>query len=262
MASIPNRIGMFSIVIVLLTAGCLGGGAAAGPADSDTSDDSMSPAESNQGLSVADDTVSMLQQAGSYSASWELRATQGTDQASVTKNSVMIDYTNERSFIRFEGESSGQSTGGMEAFHADGVTFRKVGDAEKPSFMAIDESFNPTLHSTIRPMITSASDLEGFDFTGTRTMDGVAVKRYVLTERAPWLMAQSQLSEGFQLTDMEYEVMIDGDGLVRYERWHVEGTEEGVDKTVTMEYSLTGVGFTTVEDPEWMEMAKAQTGRA
>ena len=250
------------IAVIVLTTGCLGGGGpAAAPDATDAPETSMAGGNPDEPLSVVSDLDTILEDAGSYTAEWQLRSTSGDQAQSVTTNRAAIDYTNERYHIRLEGQANGQAQGGMDAYHADGVTFRRVGETDKPVFMATDEAFDPTLQATIRPMAAQSGTLDGLDLTGADTYDGVSVRRYVMTDRAPWLMAQNQFNDEFDIREFDYELLVDDDGLVRYERWHVVGIEEGTETSVTVEYSLTGVGSTAVTEPAWLEAARAQTGR-
>ena len=258
----PNAFLLTALAVIVLTTGCLGGGGpASGPASTDASGASMSGANPDEPLSVVSDLDAVLEDAGSYTAEWRLQSQSSEQNRSVTTNRAMIDYTNERYHIRLAGQADGQPGGGMEAYHENGVTFRRVGGADDPAFMATEEAFDPTLQATIRPMAATAGSLDGLEFTGTETYDGVSVRRYVMTDRASWLRVQSQFDDEVDIRAFDYELLVDDAGLVRYERWHVVGVEEGTERTVTVEYSLTGVGSTTVTEPTWLSAARAQTGR-
>ena len=53
-------------------------------------------------------------------------------------------------------------------------------------------------------------------------------------------------------------MLVDADGLPRYESWSFEGeTDDGETITGEWEYTLTKVGSTTVDDPEWLAAAQA-----
>jgi len=244
------------LAVAILTAGCLGGGA---PSTTETG--SMTTPDQSELVAITDDHKAALEAAGSYTATWELRSGEAGEAArSQTRHTALVDYHNERYLISQGVGSASESQGGSILFYADGRSYRQVGPPENPSYGVQPAAFNPSIQATLRPMVPSSGDLSAFEYTGTTSYDGVTVKRYVLTERTPWLLAQSQLDEEFRIGEFDYELMVDGDGLVRYERWHVMGTQAGVERTVTFEYTLTDVGSTTVADPDWLAAAMAQNG--
>jgi len=98
---------------------------------------------------------------------------------------------------------------------------------------------------------------------GTETFDGVRVTRYELTEASSQLIqADSAVSGGStgvtDISDRHSVVLVDDDGVSRHESWSFTGrTAEGQQVSGEWEYSLTGVGSTVVDDPDWLAEAKA-----
>ena len=77
---------------------------------------------------------------------------------------------------------------------------------------------------------------------------------------AGFAAAGAQGADGFTVDDFEYVVLIDGNGLARLESWTYAGTQNGQSVSYSWEYTLTGVGETTVEDPDWLDEAVAAAG--
>lgn len=51
----------------------------------------------------------------------------------------------------------------------------------------------------------------------------------------------------------------DGDVAARDDPDGGDGSDaEGVEHTITFSYAITGVGSTTIEDPEWLDAAREQ----
>lgn len=109
----------------------------------------------------------------------------------------------------------------------------------------------------VESTIASTSNLAEFSAVGTETYDGVDVTRYERTDQPDWISPQTTNTE-FTWTAFTYVVLVDADGLVRYESWSGEGVDEaGAETTMTFTYSLTDVGSTVIEDPNWLTMTDA-----
>ncbi|MFC7172548.1 hypothetical protein ACFQL0_02530 [Haloplanus litoreus] len=95
----------------------------------------------------------------------------------------------------------------------------------------------------------------------------MSVTRFELSEASsPLIRAGSVSTAGssgvVEITDFRYVVLVDANGLSRYESWSFTGrTTEGETVSGEWEYTLTGVGSTTVEDPEWLAAAREAVGR-
>ena len=46
---------------------------------------------------------------------------------------------------------------------------------------------------------------------------------------------------------------------MRAERWTMTGTQDGVTQTVEFSYEITGIGATSVDEPDWTEAAREQS---
>jgi hypothetical protein len=99
---------------------------------------------------------------------------------------------------------------------------------------------------------------------GSEQFDGVTVTRYELTEANSQVIQAGSRTDGSagvaEITDFHYVVLVDENGLSRYESWSYTGrTGEGETVSGEWEYSLTKVGGTTVADPDWLADARAAT---
>jgi hypothetical protein len=108
---------------------------------------------------------------------------------------------------------------------------------------------------------------EDLAFGGTETFDGVTVERYEPSRASPQLVQAGSAagagvgSGNVGVTDFQYVVLVDADGLPRFESWSFTGeTTDGQRSTGEWECSLTGVGSTTVADPDWLADAEAGSG--
>lgn len=228
--------------------GVVGNGGGAGDTDGGTAD----------GAVVANRTAA-LAAAGSYTSTWRMTVTEDGTVTGETAYVTAIDTTTERSHFRATQTSDGVSTDGWELYYADGVSYSRYGAGEDETYGVTEGVFTGTALFDGTRYVTDSDDLDGFDRAGTETFDGVTVTRYTLTERPAWVAA-GQMTEGeIQWTEFTFEVLVDGDGVVRQETWTSTGIDEQ-DVTHTVEFysAVTGVGTTTVEEPDWVGTAREQ----
>ena len=240
------------VTITVLLAGCVGG---TGDLDAEDGSDSLDGSGSGD-VTLVDDRAAVLADAGGYTATWQMNFSSESEGLSVVSYTNEVDYEGERSNFEMLMTDSDEVTNDYESFYADGTLYTRIGDGEDGTYTRADSEFAPddSLFS-VQSYITSESNLEQFSVAGTETYDGVSVTRYERTEQPNWIAPQEAGTE-FTWTEFNYVVLIDADGLVRYESWGGEGVDEaGVDHTMTFSYSLTDVGSTVVEDPDWLTMA-------
>lgn len=257
-----RRIGSLLVVVVCVTvAGCVGGLPGAPQADP-TAGGGGSGGEASGGDdsagSVANRTA-LLAAAGSYTSTWEMRVTEGGTVVSETAYTTAVDYASGRSTFSATTVTDGRATDGWETYVADGTSYTRYGQGETASYTVGPGVFTGTTPVDTGRFVTAGSDLAEFTRTGTEAYDSVRVTRYELTERPAWVAAGQVAGGEVRWTAFTFEVLVDDDGLVRLERWTSTGTDgEGVTHTVEFTASVTGVGSTTVEEPAWVETARAQ----
>lgn len=284
-----NRFVVVALALLLVSAGCLGGGggddaavsggdgaSSSGGSDGGQSDDSGDGASSS-GDSGADDgeleltdAEQALRDAGSFTVVWTYS---GVDERGVETDVTQEFYVNldeERSLTTISSTQNGQSDGGsMQQFFVDGVTYVRSGPADSPTYFSYEQQTSDPLATAIafsQARAYGAND--DLSFEGSETYDGVSVERYELSEASSQLVqagsaagAGSPGAGDMRITDFHYTVLVDEDGLSRYESWSFEGeTEDGQTISGQWEYSLTDVGSTTVDDPEWFAEAQAASG--
>ncbi|AUV80621.1 hypothetical protein C2R22_02235 [Salinigranum rubrum] len=273
-----NRLLVVVVALLMLSAGCLGGGGggsdaadgASGGADggdgaASQSGDGDAGASSGDELELTD-AEQTLRDAGSFTASWTYRGVDERGVESEVRHEFYVDLDGERSLTVLSSTRDGQSDGGsMQQFFADGVTYVQSGPADSPTYFSYEQQTSDPLASALgfsQARVYEAND--DLSFEGTETYDGVSVERYELSEASSQLIqAGSAVDAGtgsgnVEVTDFHYTVLVDEDGLSRYESWSYEGeTDDGETISGEWEYSLTKVGSTTVDDPEWLAEAEA-----
>ena len=280
-----NRLLVVTMALLMLTAGCLGGGAVdagdAGDADdADDAGDGASAGGSGDSGGAADsgadgdagvedlelsDAEAALRDAGSFTSTWTYSGTDvdGTDGA--VSYTYYADLDGDRAHVLFSTTQGEQTETGWETFSTDDRMYMRYGSDEGAFYQVQDDELDVVGDAVSHAGIYTHGDMSGFDRLGTEQYDSVAVTRYELTEAqsAFWTAgaaAGAGSNDEVRITDFEYVVLIDGDGLSRYESWSYTGTtSDGEAISAQWEYSLTDVGSTSFEDPEWLTEAQAQS---
>ena len=250
------------LVVMMLTAGCLGGGAAG-----DASTDSEST-PGGDGTPAADgpdltDPETALRDAGSFAVTWQYAGVDATGTRTEVTHEYYADLRGERSLTVTSSSRAGQPEGTTEQFVAGGTTYVRAGPAETPSYASYPGTADVVGTAIALSQARAYGANEDMANRGTERFDGVTVTRYELSEADSQLIqAGSAATSGApgtaEITDFHYVVLVDEDGLSRYESWSFTGrTAEGQAISGEWEYSLTGVGATTVDDPDWLTDAQA-----
>jgi hypothetical protein len=275
-----NRTLTVVVALLLLTAGCLGGGGDADVADatsggsgaddggqSDASD-GASASDSDEELELSD-AEQALRDAGSFTVTWTYSGVDERGVETEVSREFYVNLDDERSLSVVSSMRDGQPDGGsMAQFSADGTTDVRSGPADSPTYFSYDQETTDPLATAISLSQARAYGAnEDLSFEGTETFDGVSVERYELSEASSQLIQAGSAagaatgSGNVEITDFHYTVLVDGDGLSRFESWSFEGrTDDGQTISGQWEYSLTAVGSTTVDEPDWLAEAQAASG--
>ncbi len=242
------------MIAVVSLAGCTG--ALPSTDDLDGGDDGDGDgADGTDGVELVDDPDAVLAEAGSYTTTWTTRTTEDGALVSETVFTSAVNVDAERALFGVRVTEDGETRTAMETFHADGTTYQRTGQGDDASYTVREAPFEEDASFGFGgSSLYSAGDLDEVDYEGTETFDGVEVHRYELDERTPWLTGGERADADVEFTEFSYVVLVDEDGLVRSESWEATGTDEdGTEVTVEFSYTVTDVGSTTVEDPEWLD---------
>lgn len=256
------------VVVAVLIAGCSGadtpaggGGAAptttvAGTGDP-PSDQTGGGAGADGGAAAVGDPATILESAGSFTATWRYTLEEGAAATQAQEFVVAVDRVANRSFER-SLTTDGTDTIAYERYSADGTSYLKYGEGDQAYYLS-----GPQDTTFLADPLTDADpgDLSDFVHVGTEQFDGVTVDRYEYADPLLWrsyaggTMGQT---ENVTVTDFRLVVLVDGDGLARSTSWEVTG--EGADGTEIVSawaYEITKVGATVVQEPDWLDAAVA-----
>jgi len=228
------------VVLTVILAGCSGGGVTdSGDTDTDGTD-APGTDSSTAGMPTADG---------------------GPPTGTSLTQSYQVDLDANRSLQRLETASSDGSFT-IETFVTDGRSYTKYGDGDDVRYASSDRPRSVVERATGRAS-GFTSDLESdASFVGTETYDGVTVSRYEYDNTAAWQTYGGSLfgSENVSVTEFTVAVLVDSDGVARLTTWTLSGeADDGTVVSSTWNYSVTGIGSTTVSDPAWLAEAQTQT---
>jgi hypothetical protein len=267
-----NRTPILLVAVLVVLAGCAGG---AGPdtdePSSGTGDESAAGAGEGSSGGTGDESADAdevelsdperhLRDAGSFTVTWSYDGVGANGVETAVSREFHADLNAGRSRTV---TSSGES-GAVEQFVAEGVTYTRTGAGDAATYAAYDGATDVTATAVALSQARAYSANDGLEFVGSETFDGVAVDRYELSAANEALIlagsaAAAESADEIEVTSFEYVVLVDEDGLSRHESWRFTGqTADGDEVRGSWEYSLTALGSTTVDDPDWLADAQAQ----
>ncbi|SDM01757.1 hypothetical protein SAMN04487949_0515 [Halogranum gelatinilyticum] len=271
-----NRFLTLFVVSLVLLAGCAGGGDVAPEAESEGTtadgDGASGGSAAGGGGSAAstddefelNDPEALLREAGSFTVTWSYTGVDADGVETQVTQTFYADLDAERSYSRITSTTDGQPDGGtVEQFVADGVTYIRSGTDESASYTSYEGSVGVLATAIAFSQARAYGADDDLTFVGSETFDGTSVDRYELSAANEALIlagsAAAPNSPGeLDVTNFEYAVLVDEDGLSRYESWSFAGRmDDGTEVQGSWEYSLTAVGSTTVDDPDWLDEATA-----
>lgn len=210
------------------------------------------------------DPERLLRDAGSFTVTWSYVGVDADGVETEVIRDFYADLDTERSYSRIVSVTDGQpDDGSVEQFVADGVTYVRSGTGDAASYTSYEGSIPVVATAIALSQARAYGADDDLAFTGTETFDGVSVQRYELsTANEALILAGSAAAPNspgaMEVTNFEYVVFVDEDGLSRHEVWTFSGRmDDGTEVSGSWEYSLMDVGSTTVDDPDWLDEAKA-----
>lgn len=259
-----------TVALLVATAGCSGlvgdDGTGNGNGDTGANGSGYDVNGSNlDGQTLTDTTAEVVESEGSFtvetSASFSM-SQNGQEQSSASESSLRVNLDDDRG-IRNQTQSvdtAGGTQQQISVVYTDGNTSYRKQTAQGNTTYDKQEG-EPQSFGGVQPVNTSdftqnyTGIVDGFSWetNGSSEVDGVAVTEYSLTG-----IADKQVLGADESTTIENAsgtLYIDSEGVVRQaEISYTFATEQGstsIDATTT----LSDVGSTTVEEPDWLSEA-------
>lgn len=201
------------------------------------------------------DARAALETAGSYTTTWNWRS--NVDDTGEMTFTARVDFAAERAHNTMR--IGGEDVSIVESYYADGIQYNRFasGDGSDASYFQSESTFSDAFTSWDFGYGYDRSAFEGWVDQGVETYDGVTVRRYVFD--APDGYIDNEYDSEFDVTSLRVELLVDRDGVPRYQRYDVEGTEtDGTQQWFEWELTVSDVGSTTVEEPDWVQAARTQ----
>lgn len=250
---------ILGVAALLVLAGCVG-------TTTDTGAETT-PTETGTEAGTGDewsysDPAESLRSAGSFTTGWmtETNDGEGTSAAEV-REAVNLDSERSHSVIT---NIDGDEEFVMESFYADGTEYMRMVNTPggTPFYTVTEGSFAGELLLYNRGYAYEPSDLDEWALQGTGTYDGVTVREYTYDGYESWMTAEAWLGDGdFDVTAVEFTMKVDKNGVARYQNLRIEAVDDDDSmRWVEWTYTVTDIGSTAVEDPEWLAEAEEQGG--
>ena len=268
----PNRSLVLVVAVLVILAGCAGGagsesvdGSSSGAPDSadrtsSVDGDAADVAGPDDEDFEISDAETVLRDAGSFTVSWRYTGVDRNGVETDVAREFRADLNGGRSYTAISATTDGEADGSSEQFVADGTTYLRSGSGESVTYASYDGSDDVVGAATALSQARAYDSSDELTFRGTETFDGVAVDRYELSTADTALIRAGSAAapSDLEITDFRYAVLVDADGIPRHESWSFSGrTDDGTVVSGEWEYSLTGLGSTVVDDPDWLAAAVA-----
>jgi len=258
------------VALSVVMAGCTGTG---GPSDGAAPGETTTPGDvgdtttdggddvgpSDGGSSgILGDADALLQDGQTFTATWSYTFVDESAAETAYEYVVAVDLATNRSF-ETSSMADAASDVVFERYNADGTSYMKYGEGDQAVYMSMPQDSTP-FADAVRD--AGIGDFDRFHRVGTETFDGISVTRYEYADEDLWRtygLGITQNPEDVQVTDFTLAVLVDGDGLARSTSWTLTGeTNDGQPVSGTWTYTLTAIGTTAVEEPDWLDAAKEQ----
>jgi hypothetical protein len=265
------------VALLVLLAGCGGAavsedgdGGAAGSSDGtggDGGDGSAGDAGSSgsdgdspdQSFAVTD-SEQALRDAGSFTARLYFEMTDSNGTTSSIERTYSVDLDAERSAESFSIVGDAEAVE-FETFYADGTAYTKLGDGEQ-AFYQVRPDDTDLVENALSQGMTGYDEFDDARHDGTESFDGTTVDRFVYSDPTVWRQYGTTTfgtEANVTVTDFTVVVLVDRDGIARSTEWTLTGeTEDGQPVSAAWRYTVTDLGSTSVEDPDWLDDAIAQ----
>lgn len=188
---------------------------------------------------------------GSYTGTYvyEIEDSDGTRVVDVE---TRVDFQNEEGRQQADVETP-RSPASIDIYRDSETRYRKSEFNNQTSFTSRNQTFDPeNLTSTepVRPLLENLSD---YDATvEERNGQSVAVYQRNGTEGAASFL---DINESAEVTSFSATFAVDTDGVVRSADYEITYVENGSETSLSVEYSLSAFGETSVDRPSWVDEA-------
>lgn len=221
-----------------------------GPASFDYAD-GYGPDGVTDGEAAIESHESALVDHGSYAGGYTYRIEQSTGTTDVeVENSV--DFDGEAGYQRVDVEDP-RYTAVIEVYRDSDTRYERSEVENETSLNRTEQAFEAedlTAIDPIRPLLLNISEYEAS--MGERDGDTVVVYE---KSSADGVDSFYGINESANITSFSATLAVDSDGIVRSADYELAYTNRDQERVLTVEYSLSGFGETSVDRPDWTDEA-------
>lgn len=210
-------------------------------------------------------TTAAVEDAGSYTLETTTYQTSETDQGESIRRldtTVRVDLDADEGIRQSNSSFQSQplTQNSSITVYTDGnMSYQERITGGETNYSA-QEGEPTSVRGGIRPVNTD-SFTQNFTFVtsgvvweenGTETIDGDSVTRYTLAG-----FEESNGNSDATITDSTGTLLVDDSDAIRYIELGVTTQSDSGTSTVLLQYRLTDIGSTTVEEPDWLEQAQS-----
>lgn len=260
-----STVAVFLVVVLVLLSGCsavLDGGN--GNGNGTAADVTPTPAPASfdyadgygqdgvtDGQAAVDSHESALIDHGSYAGTYTYRINQSAGMTNVeVENSV--DFDAEQGYQRVDVDDP-RYNAEVEVYRNSTTRHERSEFDNRTSLNRSEQAFEPTDLTAIdpvRPLLLNVSEYEAS--MGERNGDTVIVYEKPSAEGVDSFYG---INESANITSFSATLAVDSDGIVRSSEYELEYTTRGEERVLTVQYSLSEFGETTLDRPEWVDEA-------
>ncbi|MFB6270113.1 MAG: hypothetical protein ABEH83_09225 [Halobacterium sp.] len=263
-----KQIAAIAVAALLVFAGCSAGGdggaTTAAPETTDAPTDTTATESSDDGpvyespldaATVADNHESAIRDAGTFTLVSTSNQTQGGQSYTVTSTVAADVETGE--FLT-EQQAAGRV---IEVYgFGNGTAYRRV-----------ERSSGETQYA-VPPQTPNASQLAGgdiesfvkafsFDHAGSETIDGTSTHVYEASGVEDINESEFSNLDVENVSSIDAGVYVTDDGLVKQFEYSMTVSTQNGDVSISVRQRYTDVGSTTIEQPPWLDEARANTSQ-
>ncbi|WP_254837629.1 DUF7537 family lipoprotein [Natronomonas marina] len=250
------------VVVLTLLSGCsavLDGGGNGNATDGDgPSDpagfeyaDGYGPDGVTDGSVAVESHQSSLIDGGSFTGTYTYEVEANNETTAVNVES-RVDFESEENYQRVDVDTP-QSTSVVEVYRNSDTRYRRSEFNNQSSVQSQDRTFvaeNVTALDPVRPLLLNISAYD----SSVVERNGTTVVVYEKTS-SEGVDSFYGVQDSANISSFSGTMAVDSDGVVRSADYEMTYTVDGQQRTLSVEYSLSAVGDTSVERPAWVDEA-------
>lgn len=260
-----------AVVTLIALAGCTGGNGPSTPTSTNDSTDTLQPMEELDGATLTNNTVSAVENGGSYSLRADAEFVANTSRGNSSTDTAITrraNFETDRGVRSINQTVSNPLRSGTSTavVYTDSDSSYRLRNLSGQNVTYDSQTGTASGPGSIRPVNVSSYQQSYIDYTnitggfnweanGTATVGDTTTIRYSSTNVSDsnYLVQNSNST----LTNASADLYVDEDGVVRRTDLTFTVENDGSTSSADISLVLTDIGSTTVEEPSWVAQAES-----